>query len=137
MNIASEGTWRAVLQTLVALVMVLVFTGCESTQRERPTLMQPATRTELSMRAVPEDGWQAFLSDVVTARFPTGVTVLEANGQWRGQDGKVYGEPSRIVLVVHPSTREANRALEEIRREFKARFGGEVLRTDMPAMVAF
>ena len=137
MNIAIEGTRRGSWRTLVAVLSVLVFTGCESTKRERPTLMQPATRTELSMRAVPAEGWQGFLSEVVTARFPTGVTVIEANGQWRGQDGKVYGEPSRIVLVVHPSTREANRALEEIRREFKARFGVEVLRTDMPAMVAF
>lgn len=120
-----------------AFLLAALFVGCASTERQRPTLMQPATRTDLSMRAVPEDRWQDFLSEVVTARFPTGVTVLEANGQWRGQDGKVYSEPSRIVVVVHPSTRQANRALEEIRREFKARFGGEVLRTDMPAMVAF
>lgn len=73
----------------------------------------------------------------MTARFPAGFSVLEAGGQWRGQDGKIYSEPSRVVVVVHPSSREANRALEEIRREFKARFGGEVLRSDVPAMVSF
>jgi hypothetical protein len=80
---------------------------------------------------------ERFLAEVVTARFPSGFTVLDAGGQWRGQDGKVYREASRIVVVLHPSSREANRAIEEIRREFKARFGGEVLRSDTPAMVSY
>jgi hypothetical protein len=123
--------WRAIL-----LAMAIIGAGCATQERER-RVVHPSTRTELSMRAVPEQEWAQFLADVVTARFPSGFTVLDAGGQWRGQDGKVYSERSRIVVVLHPSSREANRAIEEIRREFKARFGGEVLRTDTPAMVSY
>jgi hypothetical protein len=136
MSLEMNGEFRWKVTVMMVAVLALVFGGCATEVQER-RVMQPATRTELSMRAVPGDGWQSFLAEVVTAKFPSGVTVLEANGQWRGQDGKVYHEPSRMVVVVHPSSREANRALEEIRREFKARFGEEVLRSDTPAMVSF
>jgi hypothetical protein len=122
--------WRAV----VLAVVVLVFGGCATQEREG-RVVHPSTRTELSMRAVPQAEWERFLA--VTARFPSGFTVLDAGGQWRGQDGKVYSEASKVVVVMHPSSREANRAIEEIRREFKTRFGGEVLRSDTPAMVSY
>jgi hypothetical protein len=118
-----------------ALLMIIALTGCESTQEERP-VVHPATRTELTMRAVPEAEWERFLAEVVVARFPTGVTVLNANGH-RSQGGRLSNEASRILVVVHPSTLQNNRALEEVRREFKARFGGEVLRSDTPAAVSF
>ena len=123
--------WRA-----IALAAVVLVAGCATQERER-RVVHPSTRTELSMRAVPEGEWEKFLAEVVTARFPSGFTVMDAGGQWRGQDGKVYSEASKVVVVLHPSSREANRAIEEIRREFKARFGGEVLRSDTPAMVSY
>ena len=88
------------------------------------------------MRAVPEAEWEKFLAEVVVARFPTGVTVLNASGH-RAQAGKLSSDGSRIVVVLHPSTRGNDRALEEVRREFKARFGGEALRVDTPAAVSF
>ena len=119
----------------IALLLLLVVTGCESTERNRP-VVHPATRTELTMRAVPEADWQRFLAEVVVSRFPTGVTVLNAN-EYRVQDSRFFTEGSRILVVVHPSTLQAKRALDEVRREFKARFGGEVLRSDTPAAVSF
>ena len=134
MNIFEIGR-RSDLPGIVALVVITFLTGCESTERER-RVVQPATRTELTMRAVPEAEWEKFLAEVVVARFPTGVTVLNGSGH-RAQGGRLSNEASRIVVVVHPSTLQNNRALEEVRREFKARFGGEVLRSDTPAAVSF
>jgi hypothetical protein len=119
----------------LALLFLIIFAGCESAERER-RVVHPATRTELTMRAVPEGEWERFLAEVVVARFPTGVTVLNASGH-RAQAGKLSSDGSRIVVVLHPSSRENDRALEEVRREFKARFGGEVLRSDTPAAVSF
>jgi hypothetical protein len=118
------------------VAMVLVVGGC-ATRMEEQRVVHPSTRTDLSMRAVPEGEWERFLAEVVTARFPSGFTVMDASGQWRRQDGKDYREASKVVVVVHPSSREANRAIEEIRKEFKTRFGGEVLRSDTPAMVSY
>ena len=130
-----ENGRRSCLRGIFALLVTILFTGCESTPQER-RVVHPATRTELTLRAVPEAEWERFLAEAVVAKFPTGVTVSDAKGH-RAQDGKLSNETSRIVVVLHPSTRENNRALEEIRREFKARFGGEVLRTDTPAAVSF
>ena len=39
--------------------------------------------------SVSELEWQMFLRDEVTARFPDGLTVWEANGQWRRSDSRL------------------------------------------------
>src|SRR5512134_1895359 len=36
--------------------------------------------------------WQGFLDEVVTPRFPAGLTVVAAAGQWRGGSGAVERE---------------------------------------------
>ena len=50
----------------------------------------------------PED-WQAFLQAEVTPRFPEGLTVLAASGQWRSTGGvivisSVAGDPATYAL---------------------------------------
>jgi hypothetical protein len=74
----------------------------------------------------PDDGvsemrWRAFLDREVTPRFPDGLTVLDAYGQWRGHPGQ---EPSRLrskVLVILCEDTQANRsAIDDIRVAFKA-----------------
>ena len=96
------------------------------------------TRTELYMRAVPQEDWNAFLAEIVTPKFPGGLTVLDAGGQWRGRDGTIHKVPTRILVVLHPGTLETNRALDDIRHEFKTRFHDEsVLRSDSAATVSF
>jgi hypothetical protein len=74
----------------------------------------------------PDDGiseirWRAFLDREVTPRFPDGLTVLDAYGQWRGRPGDA---PSRLrskVLVILCEDTPANRALiNAIRVAFKA-----------------
>jgi Protein of unknown function (DUF3574) len=63
---------------------------------------------------VSEAEWQAFLRDEVTPRFPDGLTVVEADGQWRQPDGSIGRERTKVLLIVHdekPATREALAAL--------------------------
>ena len=38
--------------------------------------------------------WTSFLAESVTPRFPQGLTVWQASGQWRGNDGAIVREPS-------------------------------------------
>lgn len=83
---------------------------------------------------VSEDDWAAFLRDVVTPRFPDGLTVWRARGQWRGADGTVQGEDVVVIEILHPASAQADAALEEIAREYKRRFQQEsVLRVRAPA----
>ncbi|QXV59957.1 DUF3574 domain-containing protein [Amycolatopsis sp. TNS106] len=81
----------------------------------------------------------AFTDKVVTPRFPDGFTELTGRGQWRGSDGVISRERSKVIVVVYPfSDRDANREIEEIRTDYKKTFAQEsVLRTDSVEKVSF
>src|SRR4029078_8978826 len=64
--------------------------------------------------SVSELEWQMFLRDEVTARFPAGLTVWEAEGQWRGGDGGIGHERSKVLLLVHPDTADARAAVQSV-----------------------
>ena len=44
---------------------------------------------------VTAEAWSQFLATEVTPRFADGLTVFDANGQWRSSDGQVYREATR------------------------------------------
>jgi len=48
--------------------------------------------------SVSELEWQMFLRDEVTARFPDGLTVWEAEGQWKQPGGAIGHERSKVLL---------------------------------------
>jgi len=82
--------------------------------------------------------WTGFLDDWVTPRFPDGLTVLQASGQWRGANGKIVEEPSRVLYLVHAGDEASERKVEEIASEYKRRFDQEaVLRTRGAVCVSY
>jgi len=87
---------------------------------------------------VTEADWQAFLDQVVTPRFPAGLTVVAARGQWRGPGGTVEREQAEVLTVFHADDAEARRAVAEIATEYKRRFQQyAVLRERVPACARF
>jgi hypothetical protein len=72
--------------------------------------------------SVSETQWRAFLREQVTPRFPDGLTVWEANGQWRRDDGKIAHERAKILLLVHEDSAAIRPALEAIIASYKQRF---------------
>jgi len=87
---------------------------------------------------VADDQWQAFLDQVVTPRFPDGLTVASATGQWRGASGQVETETSQVLTLLHSGDAAARNHVAGIASEYKRRFGQEaVLRERSPACVAF
>ncbi len=82
--------------------------------------------------------WQAFVERAVTARFPSGFTVIDANGQWRDRDGNVGREASRIVEIVHDDIAAPARLVEEIVAAYKREFRQEaVLVVRQPVTACF
>jgi hypothetical protein len=77
--------------------------------------------------AVGDAEWQDFLDQVVTPRFPAGLTVVEATGRWQGQSGVVEQERSEIVTLLHSGDDAARRAVAEIAAEYKRRFRQEAV----------
>ena len=87
---------------------------------------------------VSDDDWRAFLADTVTPRFPDGLSVFDAAGQWRNSQGEIVRERSKMVLILAVPDSEAGQKLDEIAEEYKRRFSQEsVLRVTDSACVAF
>lgn len=80
--------------------------------------------------------WQQFLDDVVTPRFPDGLTVFEGTGQWKGKSGVVERERAEVVMLLHAGDEMARRAVEEIAAEYKRRFGQEAVLRERSATCA-
>jgi hypothetical protein len=86
-----------------------------------------------------EAGWRDFLDKEVTPRFPSGLTVLDAYGQWQGA-GQAGPERlrSKLVVLLHPDTPAQRAAIDAIRTAWKAKTGDQsVLRVSQPAEVSF
>ena len=96
--------------------------GASSTPQLRTTLYFGLARPKGS---VTELEWQLFLRDEVTKRFPDGLTVWEAEGQWRTPAGTVDHEQSKVLLLVHPDTAAARQSIlaviEAYRKTFEQR----------------
>lgn len=72
--------------------------------------------------AVSELEWQIFLRDEVTKRFPDGLTVWEADGQWRDSTGAIGHERSKVLLLVHPDTAVARQAVQALIESYRRTF---------------
>src|SRR3546814_14183905 len=82
--------------------------------------------------------FQDFVDSEVTPRFPDGLTLLTGAGQWRGDDGAIVKEDSRVLVLLHPGTPGVDRELDEIRGAYIERFAQEsVLRGDGASSVSF
>jgi Protein of unknown function (DUF3574) len=88
---------------------------------------------------VTEEQWQKFVDTEVTPRFPDGLTVLDAYGQFLNSAGILAREDSKVLILLYVSTPERERSIQEIIDAYKSRFQQEsVLRvTDVPARVSF
>jgi hypothetical protein len=88
---------------------------------------------------VSEADWNRFLDEEVTPRFPDGLTVLSASGQWRDTErGNVVQEPSKVlVLVLGDKAKDKPRVIE-IAAAYKQRFKQQSVLTMLrPACVSF
>ncbi len=70
--------------------------------------------------------WADYLAREVTPRFPAGLTVLEASGQWQQRaTGKVIREKSTVVEIVTSPSAETWAKVAAVREAYKKRFAQE------------
>jgi hypothetical protein len=87
---------------------------------------------------VSDEQWQDFVANVITPRFPQGLSVWPVNGQWKMADGTIVRENSFALNVVHDDSAAKNTAVEEIMNTYKTRFQQEaVLRIKSTACVSY
>lgn len=85
---------------------------------------------------VSEQEWARFLSDVVTPRFPDGLTVLGAYGQGRSGPPTpiVVAETTKLLIIVHPDDAASRQKLAEIKQEYAKAFNQDsVFHVELPA----
>ncbi len=77
--------------------------------------------------------WASFLAEAVTPRFPAGLTVIDAQGQYRDPSGRIGGERTKLVVIVvfdAPAHREKVKAIVESYRTRFSQYG--VFRVEKP-----
>jgi hypothetical protein len=83
--------------------------------------------------------WRAFLDQEVTPRFPDGLTVFDAYGQWlfRGA-ARPERLDSKVLVILHEDTPQRRADIEAIRLAWKQATGHQsVLWTAQPVQVSF
>jgi hypothetical protein len=72
---------------------------------------------------VSEPAWRHFVAREMTPRFPDGLTITDAMGQWRDtKDGKIVREPSKRVEIVLPGRDDDASRLAAIIKAYKRQF---------------
>ena len=61
----------------------------------------------------------------MTKRFPNGLTVWEAEGQWQNHAGSIDHEQSKVLLLVHPDTAGARESVQAVIQAFRKQFDQE------------
>ena len=86
-----------------------------------------------------EERWRAFLDAEVTPRFPDGLTVFDAYGQWLSRGSGVPERlRTRVLVVLHEDTPARRADIEAIRLAWKQATGHEsVLWSRQPVEVSF
>ena len=72
---------------------------------------------------VSETQWARFVDREISPRFPDGLTVLDAQGEWRDSARRIIvHEPSKVVEIVLPGKPDDVDALNQIAQAYKTRF---------------
>ena len=72
--------------------------------------------------AVAETDWEEFVEQEITPRFPEGMTVLSARGQFKNSSGAIVRENTKVVVLLVPPGGDAMDVIDEIMQAYRQRF---------------
>jgi hypothetical protein len=113
--------------------------SCYGTQKPKQVAELLFGRDVGNRLGVSETAWSRFVAREMTSRFPDGLTVTDAVGQWRDiTRGAISREPSKRVEIVLPGHDDDEARLDAVVKAYKDEFHqqsvGVIVR---PACVAF
>jgi Protein of unknown function (DUF3574) len=146
MRIGWTGALRVCIPAAVLALLPTHSTSAQSAALVCHPPQRPANLAELMFGrdiggrvAVSEAAWTRFLVREVSPRFPDGLTVTSARGQWRDRStGAIIHEPSKLVSIVLPGNQDDQARLEAIAAAYKRRFHQQsVVIVEQPVCVSF
>jgi hypothetical protein len=94
--------------------------------------------TQAPEGAVTPEQWTQFLATDVTPRFPRGLTVWPAAGQWQSANGEITREPSYVLNLLHADDVAGDAAVRAVIDAYRTRFKQEaVMRVRSRACTSF
>lgn len=147
MKATTDGTAMATRFRLLLSVALLALAGCASTEHAAPPALTPSLQGDAARPALahgwlrselyfgialdsedqaPVDAsrWREFLDREVTPRFPDGLSVFDAYGQWLSRDQPAPGRlHSKLLVILHPDTPQQREKIDAIRLAWKRETG--------------
>lgn len=135
----------AKLHSVLLCVASVLLVSCAGTRhqacadgQQRMTTEHLYFGTSKADGLVTAEDWSTFLGDTVTPRFPQGLSVWQASGQWQSEAGPIVQESSYVLDIVHEENAVNEQAIVEIMTTYKERFQQEaVLRVKGSACISF
>ena len=131
----------------IPLLALLLLTGCVHAalstcgRHDKPMLTAELLfgRNVGVREVVSNADWARFLAEEATPRFPEGLTVVDAKGQWHDRSrGAIIRERSKMMTIVLPDDPGGRERLTALAEAYKRRLRQEsVLTVLRPACVSF
>ena len=115
----------AVLSLLVSIIAAPAGAqiACRADQKSSAVVEMMFGRKIGDRIAVTNTAWARFVDREITPRFPDGLSVVDAAGQWMDTDKKrVVREPSKIVTIVLRDSEKGQSEIDAIAQAYKKRF---------------
>lgn len=117
--------------------------GCAALGESCPAGLSTMTEVELyfgrslsSGEEVSDADWQRFVDEEITPRFPDGLSIENAYGQWKGASGIIRERSKHLTIII--LGKSSADPFAAIRAAYKARFHQEsVLLLETPGCGSF
>ncbi len=125
---------RQQLKTYLMLMAVVLLSGCLGGQSKvnncdfssRGMVYFGLSKTEGGIVSeVSAEEWASFVSNEITGTFPSGFTLLDAQGGWAGSDGFVR-EASKLLIVLSDGSDLQSR-LKRLANKYRIQFSQEAV----------
>jgi hypothetical protein len=74
---------------------------------------------------ISDEEFTVFLFEVITPRFPHGLTLIDAAGQYQLANGTRIDEPTKVLVLIYPDSQEVRAKIGEIVNHYRERFQQE------------
>lgn len=118
------------IRIAVALLTAIALAGaanaqiaCRADQKSSAVVEMMFGRKIGDRIAVTNTAWARFVDREITPRFPDGLSVVDAAGQWMDTEKKrVVREPSKIVTIVLRDSDKGQSEIDAIAEAYKKKF---------------